>query len=230
MARLRYERLIGAHGQLFELYPGDASLLEPGSGTLASYEDGDSGNVIAFEGTGFKYDAGGFLKHGTVTEIHFTAQAGGDFALADQLNFDAAVLMDNLQSGGIGGLLEKAFRGSDRIVGTRLGDDLFGGNGDDHLAGRAGADNLFGDRGDDTLTGGFGTDAFFFAQGKGHDVVTDFDVSGPDHDIVHILTVNDFSIVKHGHDVVITLDSGDSITLLDVRRSEFDHGFIVQDA
>src|SRR3569623_1524220 len=85
MARLIYKQLIGDHGQLFQLYPGDVSLFEPGSGKEATYEDNGFGNFVTFEGTGFRYDQDGFLKHGTITAIHFSAHDGGDFAFGDQM-------------------------------------------------------------------------------------------------------------------------------------------------
>ena len=229
MARLTYKPLIGSYSQLYDLYDGAVSLFEPVSNKHATYETGGTGNVITFDGTGFKYDPQGLLKDGTITAVHFSDSNGGDFAVAGHMNFDAALLMHKLENGGIGALLEKAFHGDDEIIGTRLGDVLYGGNGADKLAGHAGHDYLHGDRGNDILTGGLGADVFVFGEGKGQDVVTDFDVFGADHDFINIATVNSFTIEKHGHDVVIELDSGDTITLLDVRRSEFHKDFITQD-
>ena len=67
----------------------------------------------------------------------------------------------------VGANIENAVggRGSDRIIGNELANNLRGGRGIDILSGGAGAD---------TLTGGAGADGFIFAAGFGRDKITDF--------------------------------------------------------
>ena len=66
---------------------------------------------------------------------------------------------------------------ADQVNGDAGNDTVFGGEGDDTLDGGAGDDSLFGGEGDDLISGGSDADIFFFANGHGEDVVTDFDAS-----------------------------------------------------
>jgi Ca2+-binding RTX toxin-like protein len=73
-----------------------------------------------------------------------------------------------------------------------------------------------GDAGNDLLTGGNGNDVFAFGSGFGHDVVADF--HGNDVIAFHDGLFGSFQAVRAasrqvGHDTVITLDSGNTITL-----------------
>ena len=119
--------------------------------------------------------------------------------------------------------------GDDWLDGGSGVDTLTGGNGNDHLAAGAGNDLLSGGNGDDwlgggagddTLTGGNGSDTFVFAAGFGHDMVTDF--RSGDHIAFQDGVFSDFQAVlaasqQVGADVVITLDSGDVVTLQHVQ-------------
>ena len=63
---------------------------------------------------------------------------------------------------------------------------------------------------------------FVFKAGDGHDVVRDFDASGGgnNQDYIGVESLNDFDIVKDGNNTVIEFESGDTLTLLDVRKSQ----------
>lgn len=74
--------------------------------------------------------------------------------------------------------------GSDRFMGRREDNVVFGGAGRDALDGRSGNDTLDGGddndwinggKGDDIVTGGAGEDRFYFQMGYGDDRITDFE-------------------------------------------------------
>jgi serralysin len=65
--------------------------------------------------------------------------------------------------------------GSDTIE-AGAGDYVDGGADNDLIHGGAGAERIIGGGGDDTMTGGAGADLFDFADGWGHDRITDFQV------------------------------------------------------
>lgn len=116
--------------------------------------------------------------------------------------------------------------------------NVFGTPGDDVLSGDKGVNFINGGAGDDTLSGGAGADVFWgSAIGLGDDLVLDFKAAGPQHDVLvfdgfgdlqmgharlsdgqtfttstgHVLT-----IVDDGGDVVLSWDTGDSVTLAGV--------------
>ena len=90
------------------------------------------------------------------------------------------------------------------------------------LVGDAAAQTLDGGRGDDVLTGGGGADIFAFGAASGRDVLTDFvPGSGAVLRLSGYPQITSFAQVSAqsaqvGADVVITLDSHDSITLRSV--------------
>ena len=111
--------------------------------------------------------------------------------------------------------------------------NVFGTSGDDTLAGDKGVNFLNGGAGDDTLSGDAGADVFWFsAAGCDDDLVADFKAS--QHDVVvfdgfgdldmghvrladgqsfttsdgHVLTISGV-----GEDLVLSWDTGDSVTL-----------------
>jgi len=138
---------------------------------------------------------------------------------------------DDTLDGGIGNDDLSGGNGDDTLLGGAGNDSLSGGNGNDHLVAGAGNDSLSGGNGDDwlgggagddALTGGNGSDTFVFAAGFGHDVVTDF--RSGDHIAFQDGVFSDFQAVLNasqqvGADVVITLDSGNVITLQHVQLS-----------
>ncbi|CAN7290677.1 Ig-like domain-containing protein [Phenylobacterium sp. LjRoot164] len=76
--------------------------------------------------------------------------------------------------------------GDDVLIGDLGDDSLLGGQGDDVIHGGEGRDLLSGDLGDDVLTGGAGADLFYFRDGGGRDVVTDF--SSAEGDVIVLST------------------------------------------
>lgn len=112
--------------------------------------------------------------------------------------------------------------GNDVVTGSKMDDSLWGFYGDDVLTGRLGDDSLFGHQGNDTLTGGRGADSFALTYGGDHDTVTDFDVKGKDHDFIYMdyYLYDGMTIEKDGNDLVLTLETGDQMTLENVRKAD----------
>jgi hypothetical protein len=114
--------------------------------------------------------------------------------------------------------------GNNRIDGADGADTLDGGLGNDQITGGTGNDVLLGGGGTDTLTGGTGADTFVIAQGFGSDKVTDF--SQAQGDTVEV--VGAYTTAQVGADTVVTLASGDHITLSGVSMAALKAGWITE--
>ncbi len=119
--------------------------------------------------------------------------------------------------------------GADTLIGGAGNDSIYGGGGDDDLYGRAGSDYLFGGVGDDsllggwdqdyldggvgndTLSGGEGGDTFYYRQGFGDDVITDFDFSQGDR--LMFGAESTFSVTEVEDDLLFEFDNGGSLLL-----------------
>ncbi len=121
----------------------------------------------------------------------------------------------------------------DTLMGGGAADQLNGGNGDDQLEGGSGADQLIGGGGDDRLEGGSGGDEFVFSvldADFGADVVVDFT---PGSDRLTFAAGGGgapddlLSFQQQGADLVIRLDTGAQVTVLDVTRSEIEDDIFV---
>jgi Ca2+-binding RTX toxin-like protein len=142
-------------------------------------------------------------------------------------------------AGFVPGTLFLAGNGNDTVIGGDLADLVDGGSGDDLLSGGAGDDTLVGGNGADTLIGGLGSDvlsggngkdvfAFSLASHEGDNLILDFQVgkNGDRLELSDLLDVNVDGVIDlddldaGGHSVigtadaiVITFDSGTSVTL-----------------
>ena len=92
----------------------------------------------------------------------------------------------------------------------------------DNLSGSADKDTIYGAAGNDVMTGGAAADIFAVRRGEGSDRITDF-VAGPGGDVLRLQGYGfaDFSAVRaasvqSGADTVITLASGETLTLNNV--------------
>jgi trimeric autotransporter adhesin len=121
----------------------------------------------------------------------------------------------------------------DLIQGSRLGDDMEGGNGEDSLYGRDGDDRLAGGKGDDILEGGRGNDVYVFHIGDGRDSIGE--ESGTDTIRFGVgiapadLIVTRPSIDHPGGVVMAVRGTGDKIvvkSLAAIERYEFDDGTV----
>jgi len=115
--------------------------------------------------------------------------------------------------------------GDDTVRGGNGADSVYGGQGNDLLYGDAGNDYLSGDLGSDTLTGGTGADSFHLGANSGHDYVTDFSASQGDRVILdHGAT---YTVGQSGADTLVTLSTGEQLTLQGVTAANLPSGWIV---
>ncbi|WP_421724360.1 M10 family metallopeptidase C-terminal domain-containing protein [Bauldia sp.] len=110
--------------------------------------------------------------------------------------------------------------GGNVLRGLEGHDTLQGRSGNDTLVGGAGNDVLNGGRGNDDLHGNGGGDSFVFNRNFGDDVIHDFRAGPSRDDVIRIESglVGSFEAVmaaaaQVGGDVVISLETGDSLTL-----------------
>lgn len=143
---------------------------------------------------------------------------------------DRLVGLDGVDSlsGGSGNDTLAGGNGADLLDGDSGHDLMEGGAGTDLLIGGSGNDTQDGGAGNDRLTGDSGADRFVFTGAFGRDVVTDFDRHG---DVIQFdrNALADFQAVisqarQVGDDVVITVDTDQTVTLLDVRLSQLNSG------
>src|SRR5688572_28226444 len=99
---------------------------------------------------------------------------------------------------------------------------IIGSTASDNLSGSADKDTIYGAAGNDVMTGGAGADTFAARRGEGSDRITDF-VAGAGGDVLRLQGYGfaDFSAVRaasvqSGADTVITLTSGETLTLSNV--------------
>jgi Ca2+-binding RTX toxin-like protein len=218
MAKLTLNALLEGN-ELGNFYTTETLDLQTDRANKAVYVDTDSGNKIIIEGAGFSYD-GEIIEKGRIEEITFVNGTGDEFAVTTHVNMGAERLSSLLLGDGVQSMMRVALRQDDVIYGSANADVLFGSAGDDVLKARAGADELDGGKGDDRLIGGGGSDLFIFVAG-GDDVVSDFDATGGGdaQDYIGVESMDGIRIRDHGDDVVVHFDNGDSLTLLDVKRS-----------
>ncbi|RDJ20095.1 hypothetical protein DWF00_16405 [Bosea caraganae] len=127
---------------------------------------------------------------------------------------------DDVLKGGSGIDVVDGGDGNDTIDAGSDADTVNGGAGDDVVKGGSGDDRLTGGAGDDALSGGSGHDSFVFAAGFGHDAIGDFTLTGSGSDTIQFdadvfagfAAVQD-AAEQVGHDVVITLDDHNALTL-----------------
>ena len=95
-------------------------------------------------------------------------------------------------------------------------DHLEGGAGNDQLYANEGADVLDGGAGDDQLNGGLGNDIYLFGSGSGHDTIWDYDWNAGNSDSIRLgtgITAQNLRITRDSANLILTLESGDSLTL-----------------
>jgi len=102
---------------------------------------------------------------------------------------------------------------------------VFGTSMADTLVGTSGSDIFYGRAGNDTITGGAETDLFVLRKGEGSDTITDFQ-AGAGGDVLRFQNYgfSDFwafkaASVQSGANVVITMASGETLTLRNVDRN-----------
>jgi Ca2+-binding RTX toxin-like protein len=138
--------------------------------------DGGAGNDALYGGNGIDTLSYAEATAGVFVDMRFA----GHYAFGTTTGFDV-------------------FASAERIVGSSFADFLFGSASEDSMSGGGGIDVLFGFDGNDSLDGGAGTDyivggcgadvittgagqdyIYFFDQGEGRDIVTDWRANGFD--------------------------------------------------
>ncbi|UWU17039.1 GDSL-type esterase/lipase family protein (plasmid) [Rhizobium sullae] len=142
-----------------------------------------------------------------------TEEAGGG---ADEvhayLNWTLADHVENLFLRSAANLAGAGNASANRIIGNSGANRIDGLGGGDTLDGRGGADRIIGGAANDILTGGAGDDRFVYAIGDGHDVITDFDLSG--NDTLEIAGYQSYSELRQvGADTLVVFSSSDTLLL-----------------
>jgi Ca2+-binding RTX toxin-like protein len=202
---------------------------------------GGAGNDTLDGGGGVDTLVGGagndtYIVSATTATITETTTGGTDTVLASGASFTLDANVENLTYTGSGTFAGTGNAGANTITGGALNDTLNGGGANDILFGGGGADTLNGDGGNDTITGGAGddimaggagADTFVFASGFGNDRITGFGTTvGLAQDLIDLrgmgVTAANFAarvtISDIGADALITLDTGETITLVGVNN------------
>lgn len=227
MAKIKYTENLGDLGTLrFEYTPDEMNTdMDASGGEKAVYLDGNGGEKIILKGQNFAYLDGDLLK-GRVDKIVFQDENGNTTATISGVDFKAKQL-DNLLTEGfdLHNFLQKAMGGMDRFKGSENRDLAWAGDGNDKIKAFGGNDSVNGEGGDDIMTGGTGSDFFFFMHDDkgGKDIVTDFDAKGggDNQDYVEGSIDQVLSIKQVGDDLVLNYGGGNTLTLLDVDKSDF---------
>jgi Ca2+-binding RTX toxin-like protein len=117
--------------------------------------------------------------------------------------------------------------GNDTVLGADGDDYRAGDAGDDNLAGGVGNDTLFAGSGSDYLQGDAGDDMFVFEASFGSSLIIDFEIgSAAHHDVVQFkggVFANLADVLAHavqdGTNLVITTNTGDTLTLANVLKA-----------
>lgn len=134
---------------------------------------------------------------------------GGD----DRINAHGG---NNKVSGGDGNDRVTGGSGNDLLTGDEGDDRIVGENGNDIMDGGGGNDWLSAGLGDDLLTGGSGHDTFVFHEGRGRDVVTDFEVGIDTIRIYGNFDFEDLNFTQIGTYTEISIGPDDNIILANV--------------
>ncbi len=176
--------------------------------------------------------AGGTLTGGTMndslqalgTGVTLVGGAGDDTYFMKDHNTKVVELagqgIDTIADGMIDGYsLVNAPNVENLTLGGSYASPATGNDLDNFIIGNAGNNMIDGGRGNDVLTGGAGSDTFVEAVGNGNDIITDFK-TGAGGDILQLngtsfKTLADVTAAMKqvGTDVVLTLGSGETITL-----------------
>lgn len=185
------------------------------------FSDGN-GTKMVLHGSGIDKDGnavtGGTIKSATFFDASGTKLYTFKDVEASAVDIYKAESLDHNPNRVMHGLMQ----GDDQVTGSKADDSLWGFYGDDVLDGKLGDDMLFGHQGNDTLTGGEGADSFALTAGCDMDVVTDFDVSGADHDFIYMdyYLYDSLTYTRQGRDLVLTLATGDELILDHVKKSD----------
>lgn len=222
MAKIHYTKFVPKFDN-FSQFDGKTLKVTQLDGDSFTLRDRD-GTSMVFEGENFDRTQS-VITDGTITSAEFINNKGKVIYTFDNLSADAELIYKAFTLGQdpmriVHGLMD----GNDTVYGSAKNDSLWGFAGNDTLRGLAGNDSIYGHRGDDTLTGGKGIDTFMFATGYDHDTVTDFDLTGSDHDFIRLdyYLFDDIVYSESSGSVTLTLPTGDELTLLNVTQAQIE--------
>lgn len=191
-------------------------------GNFATFVETDLGDTVTFRGKGLIYN-GGELVAGTITSLIFSNSENVNYATVTDISVKVTALPDFGNTAWPAAVVRSLLTGNDTMTGSEGSDFLLGYGGKDKISGGTGDDAIVGGDGNDRLTGGRGADEFRFGANSGHDVITDFNVSGTEAQqdgIVAEYASYETQNTKDG--LLITFDTGDTITLLGVRKNDLE--------
>lgn len=222
MAKVTYANILPKFDN-FSQFDGKTLTLAALTGDSFTLEDKD-GTSMVFEGNNFER-TDTVVTGGTIKSAEFFNAKGERIYAFENLTADAeavykAFTLDNDPMRILHGLMD----GNDTVAGTKKADSLWGFGGGDTLNGKGGMDWLYGHRGNDALTGGTGADTFVFLTGYDNDTITDFDLTGTDHDLIRMdyYLFDDIVYSEAAGSVTLALPTGDSLTLLNVTRAQIE--------
>lgn len=220
MAKLTYAKILPTFDN-FSQFEGSTLKLSAMTGSSFTLKDKD-GTSMVFQGNNFER-TDTVVTGGMIKSAEFFNSKGEMIYTFESLTGDAeqiykAFTLDKDPLRIVHGLMD----GNDTVSGTKKADSLWGFGGADTLNGKGGNDWLYGHRGNDTLTGGTGVDTFVFLTGYDHDTITDFDLTGADHDFIRMdyYLFDDIVYTDAIGSVTLTLASGDALTLLNVTKAQ----------
>ncbi|MFL5128344.1 MAG: cadherin-like domain-containing protein [Microvirga sp.] len=186
------------------------------------YLDGGAGPDTLFGNAGNDTVLGGdgedYVNGGDGEDVVFGG-AGNDTVVGESGNDDI--------NGETGNDVVFGGAGNDTVLGADGDDYLAGDAGDDNLAGGIGNDTLFAGSGSDYLQGDAGDDMFVFEASFGTSLIIDFEIgSAAHHDVVQFkggVFANLADVLAHavqdGTNLVITTNTGDTLTLANVLKA-----------
>ena len=167
------------------------------------------------------YDADPEAASSTIKEFATGLKSAGDFgaqtiaALRTHGNLDGTGLSLLLAVAGAEFMLGDS--GNDALTANAGQDTAFMGmGGNDRLNGNSGDDILNGGTGNDSLNGGTGNDTYVFARGDGVDIVTDYDTTSGNIDVVQFMDVAATelpSVERRGNDLMMQYGPTDQLTV-----------------
>jgi hypothetical protein len=199
-------------------FDGSLDLKVKQQGELAVWTDDETGAKIKVEGKNFEVSEENedYLGGGKIHSVEVIDDDGKTVLTVSDLIIKATKVMATFEESGTQGLLYAISMGDDKVVGSKKGDYLLGGDGDD------------------VMTGGKGADYFDFhaqvmseapraAADVEHDIITDFDWKGDDADSLAIY--QDFTVkgIHDGDDTRLKFEDGSTLVLEGVKKAQFEN-------
>ena len=193
---------------------------------LANQLSGGAGADTIFGGLGDD-----MIRGGSGADLLFGGSGSDTISFADATD-GAAIFVDLTTRSGRGGDAEgDRINGFENVIGSAATDYITGSAQANRIYGGAGFDIIVGGAGNDLLSGGGNGNQFYFSDGFGQDVITDFDTDAVGgHDVMNfdIVTLGTFDLIMatarasggQGQNLTFHISPTDSLTLLNVSAAE----------